>query len=66
MNARVMLNRHFCDRDPVHERECGKESVHALEEADAFQHGPSEYLERAPSVVDAIMGEKISYTVGDF
>ena len=66
MNARVMLNRHFCDREPVHECERGKESVHALEETDALQHGPSEYLERAPSVVDAIMGKKNSHTVGDF
>ncbi len=33
MNARVMPDRHFCDREPVHERERGKKSVHALEES---------------------------------
>ncbi len=65
MNARVMLNRHFCDREPVHEGECGKESVHALEESDPLQHGTSEYLERAPGVVDAVMGKRIPHAVGD-
>ena len=66
MNARVMPDRYFRDREPVHERERGKESVHALEETDALQHGPSEYFERASGVVDAIMGKEISHTVGDF
>src|SRR5688572_13174941 len=65
MNARVMLNRHFGDREPVHEGECGKESVHSLEESDALQHGTPEYLERAPSVVDAVMGKHIPHAVGD-
>ena len=65
MNARVMLDRHLRDREPVHECECGKESVHALEESDALQHGTSEYLERAPGVVDAVMGKYIPHAVGD-
>ena len=65
MNARIVPNRHFCDREPVHECECGKESVHALEESDALQHGTSEYLERAPGVVDAVMGKHIPHAVGD-
>ncbi len=65
MNARVMLNRHFCDREPVHECERGKESVHALEETDALQHGTSEYLERTPGVVDTVMGKDIPHAVGD-
>ena len=65
MNARVMLNRHFCDREPVHECECRKESVHTLEESDALQHGTSEYLERTPGVVDTVMGKDIPHAVGD-
>jgi hypothetical protein len=36
-----------------------------LEEADAFQHGPSEYLERASRVVDAVVGKEVPHTVGD-
>ena len=65
MNARVVPDRHLRNREPVHERERGKESVHALEEADAFQHGPSEYLERASRVVDAVVDNEVPHTVGD-
>ena len=65
MNARIVPNRHFCDREPVHERERGKESVHALEESDALQYGPSEYLEWAPCVMDAVVGKDIPQAVGD-
>jgi anaerobic glycerol-3-phosphate dehydrogenase len=49
----------------VHERERGKESVHAFEEAQSLQHGPPEYLERASCVVDAVVGKEVSHTVGD-
>jgi len=65
VNARVMPDRHLYDREPVHERERGKESVHALEEADAFQHGPPEYFERAPCVVDTVVGKEVPHAVGD-
>jgi len=67
VNARVAPDLHLRDRDrePVHERERGKESVLALEEADAFQHRPSEYLERASCVVDAVVGNEVPHTVSD-
>ncbi len=65
MNTGVVPDRHLRDRESVHERESGKESVHALKESDAFQHGPPEYFERAPCVVDAVVGKEVSHTVGD-
>ena len=65
MNARVMPNRHLRDSEPVHKRERGKESVHAFEEVQSLQHGPSEYLEWASSVVDAVVGKEVPYTVGN-
>jgi len=65
VNARVVPDRHLRNREPMHERERGKESVHALEEAQSLQHGPSEYLERAPRVVDAVVGKDVPHTVGD-
>ena len=65
MNAWVMPDRHLRDSEPVHDCERGKESVHALVEADAFQHRPSEYLERASCVVDAVVGKEVPHTVGD-
>ena len=65
MNARVMPDRYLCNREPVHECERGKESVHAFKEAQSLQHGPPEYLERASCVMDAVVGKEVSHTVGD-
>ncbi len=60
-----MPNRHLHDREPVHERERGKESVHALKEANAFKHGPPEYFERTSGVVDAVVDKEHPHMVGD-
>jgi hypothetical protein len=60
-----MPDRHFRDRESVHERKRGEKSMHALEESDAFQYGPPEYFERAPCVMDAVVGKNVSHTVGD-
>src|SRR5215510_10833112 len=60
-----MSNRHFCNREAMHQCERWKESVHALEEADAFEHGASEYLERTSGVMNTIVGKKVPHTVGD-
>ena len=49
----------------MHQRKRGKESVHAFVEAQSFQDGPSEYLERAARVVDAVVGKEVPHTVGD-
>jgi hypothetical protein len=60
-----MPDRHFGDGKSMHQRERGTESVHALEEADAFQHGPPEYFERAPCVVDTVVGKEVPHAIGD-
>lgn len=60
-----MPDRHLRDCEPVHQRERGKESVHALEETNTFEHGPPEYLEWAPCIVDAVMGKEVPHTVGN-
>jgi len=65
VHARVVPDRHLRDSEPIHERERGKESVHAFEEVQSLQHGPSEYLERASCVVDAVVGKEVPYKVGD-
>jgi len=39
--------------------------MHALEEADTFQHGPPEYLERAACVMDPVVDKKVTHAVGD-
>ena len=65
MYARVMPDRNLRDGEPMHERERGKKSMHALEEADAFEHGPPEYFERTSSIVDTVVGKEVPHTVGD-
>jgi len=65
VNARVMPDRYFCDRESMHERERGKEPVHAFKEPQSLQHGPPEYFERASCVMDAVVGKEVSHTIGD-
>ena len=65
MNARIMPDPHLRDRESMHDRERGKESVHTFEEAQPLQHGPPEYLERASCIVDAVVGKKVPHAVGD-
>ena len=65
MHARVVPNRHLRDSEPVHERERGKESVHAFEEAQSLQYGPSKDLERASRIVDTVVGKEVPHTVGN-
>ena len=65
MNAWVMPDRHLRDSEPVHERERRKESVHALEEVDTFQHRSSKYLEWTSCVVDAVVSKEVPHTVGN-
>ena len=60
-----MPDRHLRDGEPMHQRERGKESMHALEKANAFQHGPPEYLEWTSGVVDTVVGKDVSHTVRD-
>ena len=63
MDAGIMTHRHFRDREPVHERERRKESMQALKEPDAFQHGASKDLERAARIMDTVMRKKVSHRV---
>lgn len=60
-----MPDRYLCDRESMHERERGKESVHAFKEAQSLQHRPPEYLERASCVMDAVVGKEVPHAVGD-
>src|SRR4029077_5081628 len=60
-----MPDRYFCDRESMHERERGKEPVHAFKEPQSLQHRPPEYFERASCVMDAVVGKEVSHTIGD-
>src|SRR4029077_17393537 len=60
-----MPDRYFCDRESMHERERGKESVHAFKEPQSLQHGPPEYFERASCFMDAVVGKEVSHPMGD-
>ena len=65
MNAWVMPDPHFRNRESMHDRERGEKSVHTFEEAQPLQHGSPEYLERAPCIVDAVVGKEVPHAVGD-
>lgn len=58
VDAGIMTHRHFRDRETMHERERRKESMQALKEPDAFQHGASKDLQRAPRIMDTVMRKK--------
>lgn len=63
VDAGIMTHRHFRDRETMHERERRKESMQALKEPDALQHGASKDLQRAPRIMDTVMRKKVSHRV---
>ena len=58
MHARVMAHRHLRDGEPVHERERGEKSMHAMEELQSVHDGTAEDLQRATGIVNLIARDR--------
>ncbi len=65
VNPRIVPDRHFRHGESVHERQRGKEAVHAGEQLKPFDHGPAKNLQGAAGVVHPVAGDGAADRVGD-